>query len=107
MARSVYSTLFIAAAGANLNAGYVVPDGYLGIVRDISCICLNFPGDTAVEVIDNNTATFVWYVLQTHLNQYDQWEGRQVFPAGAEILAASSGPNDVRIRVSGYLLSLA
>lgn len=106
MATSVYSTLFIAAAGTDISAGYVVPSGMVAVVRDVSALCEGAPDDTAAELLDNATGTYIWYRLFQDPFEFDHWDGRQVVPAGATFTAASSGPQIVHVRVSGYLLTL-
>lgn len=105
MAIPVYSTLFIAAAGIADGAGYVVPAGMVAIVRDIDTLCFGSPADTAFALTDEATSTYVAYHLYTGLNEFWSWRGRQVIPGGAEMLASQSGPQDIAVRVSGYLLS--
>jgi hypothetical protein len=106
MATPVYSTLFIAARGVNINAGYVVPAGFVAVVRDIEIAFLATPNNTAADVLDHATSTILTYHLQLNPFEEHHWEGRQVVDTGAEILASSAGPADTSIRVSGYLLTL-
>jgi hypothetical protein len=102
---AVYSTLLIAAGGVGVDASYVVPAGCTVVVRDIALFFEELPEDTIAVVWDPATGCTVFYALQTDTNQYSQWHGHQVFPAGSTVNAKSAGPNYTVIRVSGYLLS--
>lgn len=106
MAQPVYSTLFVAAVGTDLGAGYVVPGGHLAVVRDVALLFDGTPEDTAAGVYDVTTLTWIAYHLMVDAEEYWHWEGRQIVPAGAEFQLRSAGPNAVSGRVSGYLLTL-
>lgn len=106
MAAPVYSTLFIAADGFTISTGYVVPAGFVAVVRDCTIYIDGSLANTAADVRDLATGAFVFYHLMSTQNDYAHWVGHQVFPAGAEIHASSAGPNSAAIRVSGYLLTL-
>lgn len=105
MARSVYSTLFIAALGTPVDAAYVVPAGFTAVVRDVAAWFYGEPDDTVLGLQDLTTSAFVYYVVMQDEYQYSHWQGRQVFPEGSEFQASSTGPNTVSVRVSGYLLA--
>lgn len=99
----VYSTRFLAWAEEELATPYVVPTGYLVIVRD-------------VDVSSNGGAitNWVWgingickisggqFTIEALL-QHQEWRGRQVVNAGEAIYFQSDQPTDGAI--SGYLLT--
>ena len=89
-----------------LNTGYVVPAGYIAVVRDVTAVFEGTPEDTALAVYEPSTNTHVFYHLQVNQDEFAHWDGRQVFDTGSEIHATSAGPNTVHVRVSGYLLTL-
>lgn len=102
--RPVYSTRFLAWAAETIPPGYIVPDGYVAIVRD-------------VDVVSGGGAMINWlwgingvckigggqFTIEA-LNQFQQWRGRQVVQAGELIYMEGDGPTDGEI--SGYLLLL-
>jgi hypothetical protein len=101
----VYSTLFIAASGIGISAGYAVPSGHLAVVRDVMLVFAGAPDDTAAQCFDVTTATLIAYHLQVDPFEAYHWTGRQVVPAGATFELVSSGPGLVYGRCSGYLLT--
>lgn len=106
MPLQVYSTLFIAAQGVDVNTGYVVPAGKLAVVRDVEAVAFGSPTDTAVSVFDAATNSTITYHLFLNPFEEHHWEGRQVVEPGATITAQTAGSQDVSVRVSGYLLTL-
>jgi hypothetical protein len=106
MARSVYSTLFIAAFGTPVSAGYAVPAGFTAVVRDVVAVFTGTPNNTAIDVVDTATNSIIAYHLQLNPFEMFHWEGRQVVHEGATFTATSAGPTGVSVRVSGYLLAL-
>jgi hypothetical protein len=100
----VYSQRFTAWAAETFPDSYVVPTGFVAIVRDV----VASSGGGAMT-------NFVWgangivkmggtqFTIEA-LNQFYHWEGRQVIEAGEFIYAQSDFPTDGAI--SGYLLSL-
>jgi len=99
----VYSTRFLGWASSEAVEPYVVPSGYLIIVRDIDV----YSGGGAMinwQVYVNAFAKFAagQFTIES-VAQTAQWRGRQVLYAGEELVFASDGPTDGLI--SGYLLA--
>ena len=107
MATAVYSTKFISMAGLEANASYVVPAGFVAIVRDIACLVLG-PSDESVCQVgaEAGVPIMLWLFGAGQSYPYYQWQGRQVVDEGQTIAAATAGGTSCSIRVSGYLLSM-
>lgn len=105
---SVYSTLFLANNTDSGELNYIVPDGFVAVLRDVDVYNNSF---VAAELFleDNETGQTIWRVdnnavIPDSSLGSSQWKGRQVFnPGGGFVFVASSGTWDVR--ASGYLLS--
>jgi len=101
---NVYSTRFLAWAASEIPPVYVVPSGYVAIVRDLDVY--SFGGEmTNWKFGINGVCWFAagQFTIEA-LAQTGQWRGRQVVQAGEEILFESDGPTDGI--ASGYLLGL-
>lgn len=105
MARPVYSTLFIEVSAQLAFAEYVVPAGMTLVVRDVAALCLGSADDTAFNVENHNTAGIIAYHGFTDAYEFYHDLFHQVVPSGSTLSAQSSGPTEVSIRVSGYLLT--
>lgn len=103
---SVYSTLFITVAAADVNARYVVPDGYRAVVKDIGIFFNGAPANTSAFVTGETGGGFIFYRLALDPYEFNHWVGSQVVNEGSTITLASGGPQVVYGRVSGYLLTL-
>lgn len=101
----VYSTIFVATRSQNVNASYVIPEGQLMIVRDITAFFEGNPGDTAMQIFGSDFGT-LYYHLQIDPNEYVHEEMWQVLNQGNTLTVLTAGPNTVSLRVSGYLLDL-
>jgi hypothetical protein len=101
---NVYSTRFLAWAASEFVPVYVVPSGYVAVVRDADVY--SFGGAmTNFKLGVNGIANF-WAGQFTIIAeaQVAQWRGRQVLMPGEELLFESDEPTDGL--VSGYLLGL-
>jgi hypothetical protein len=102
MAALVYSHRFMAWAAQTFPTPYVVPSGYVAVVRDIDI----WSGGGAIiqwTVAINTIARFVGGAFTvTSVQQVAQWRGRQILNAGEELTFAATGALDGAI--SGYLL---
>lgn len=109
MARTLYSTQFIRGVVSSPSTlTYVVPTGYVAVVRDI----MLWNGGTeglglqGCEVYDDSFAVIfgVFYPVACVANPYN-WEGRAVMNAGETLTVA---PSDAswHVRCSGYLLTV-
>jgi len=100
----VYSTLLIDSPGLSGSAAFLVPPGYICVVRDIDAVWFTGIGGT-VEAGRGGAAVF-WGVSQDPvlLLATASWRGRHVIPEGDQLVIATSQPADVS--ASGFLLSL-
>lgn len=106
MPRAVYSTRFIAVAnGTPQRVTYVVPAGFVAVVRSVDIYLDEGPGATAYAgIVDPACSIGQWsssasgYVTAT-------WNGRQVANAGEELVGSVNGDVGGSILVSGYLLT--
>jgi hypothetical protein len=100
----VYSTQFLAEAGANPHGTYVVPVGFVAIVRDIDVwFDSSLVGQTVTAFV-NGVGFWVVALGATALPGVEQWRGRQVCNEPGAIDVDMSG--DGSFVCSGYLLSL-
>lgn len=101
---NVYSTRFLAWAASELPPAYVVPTGYVAVVRDADVY------SAGGEIINwrlgvNTVAIFAAGAFTIIAEaQTAEWRGRQVLEPGDELYFQSDGPTDGL--VSGYLLGL-
>lgn len=102
----VYSTLFIEAIAIEAFAEYVVPDGYLAVVRDVSALNLGAADDTAFNVENHSTSAIICYHGFVDEFEWFHADVRQVVEAGSTISMQVSGPTETSVRVCGYLLTL-
>lgn len=107
MPRAVYSTRFIAVPfGPPASAGYVVPTGFVAVIRDIA---VRFTGGSGgpfvVQVAD---PALIIAVLEgaDAITGMAEWSGRQICNEGEEVDASNEGSADGSCMVSGYLLAL-
>lgn len=99
---SPYSTRALAWAATTSPPSYVVPAGYLFVVRDVD-----------VSSGGGSVINWVWGIAGicklgggqftiTAVNQFQTWRGRQVVQPGEAVYFTSDGATDGA--VSGYLL---
>lgn len=104
--RAVYSTRFLQIALTNGNVSYIVPDGFLAVVRAVDLVYDGGPtsANGLVRISGNNVQIATLHNVtgqdQFHLST------RQVVMAGEPISCLSSSGNACHFSVSGYLLSL-
>jgi hypothetical protein len=101
---AVYSTVFIRLQGLVGSATFVVPDGYIAILRDADVYNGGGIESTSAYLIDfTSNGTITRWVSATELQAFDgSWRGRQVFNSGDSFGFNTTGAWDVRL--SGYLL---
>lgn len=108
MASTVYSTLFLAANTGSGLLNYIVPDGFVAVLRDVD-VYNNSVVLAELFLEDNETGQTIWRVdnsavIPTLSIGSVQWKGRQVFNGGGGfVFTATAGVWDVR--ASGYLLT--
>lgn len=101
---NVYSTRFLAWAAETIPPGYIVPTGYVAVVRDVDVVSgggamINWVwGINDVAKIGGGQFTI------EALNQFQAWRGRVVVEPGELIYFDGDGPTDGTI--CGYLLAL-
>lgn len=98
-----YSHRFLAWAASETPPSFVVPTGYVAIVRDLDV----WSGGGAMinwQLAVNGIAKFAagQFTVES-LAQVATWRGRQVINAGEQLVFQSDGPTDGL--VSGYLLT--
>lgn len=102
---SVYSTSFIQWAADETPPAFVVPDGYVAVVRDLDVVW----GGGAMVNWQMGIATGAKIAggqfTEETLIQHQEWRGRQVLNAGQALYVSADGPIDGA--VSGYLLGIA
>lgn len=101
----VYSTRFFANQLVSSDVAFLVPGGFVAVVRriDISQVA---PGGFTCQVGIGGAANFFAVAMGlTPDVSWAWWDGRQVVNAGEQIVAHGVGTGDVVC--SGYLLSTA
>jgi hypothetical protein len=98
-----YSTRLLAWSSSESPAPYIVPTGYLVVVRDLDV----WSGGGAIinwQLAINAVAKFAAgsFTIEA-LAQTAQWRGRQIVYAGEALVFSSDGSTDGL--VSGYLLT--
>lgn len=104
----VYSAQFIVYTDAAPNTTYEVPAGATAVIRDFSAIATVAATLVQVTIQDSATAPacIVASLELAGLEQYAQWVGRVVIPAGGIItLNLGSLSAGVSSYVGGYLLT--
>jgi hypothetical protein len=102
--RPIYSTRLLAWAADSTPPPYLVPTGYVAVVRDIDV----WSGGGAMinwQVAVNTIAKFAagQFTIES-IAQTAQWRGRQVLNAGEFLVFSADGVVDGMI--SGYLLAV-
>jgi hypothetical protein len=100
--RPIYSTRFLAIALGEEDGAYVVPDGYVAVVRDIDCWSEGGAMINWRVSIDGDPAFAGGQFTIESLDQFQTWRGRVVVSAGENIQTSTDGPRG--IVVGGYLL---
>ncbi len=101
---AVYSTRFLAWAASESPPPYVVPTGYVAVVRDLDV----WSGGGSMinwQLAINGVAKFAagQFTIES-VAQVAQWRGRQVVQAGELLFFSADGAVDGL--VSGYLLTI-
>lgn len=102
---TVYSQLLIAISGVALNRNFVVPAGFIWVVRDITCAVTGGGLGDQQQLYDVTTGTMIARFVEVASDASQQWSGRQVCPPGTTLNVASNGTGLVLFRVSGYALT--
>ena len=103
MAQPVYSTQFIASPTFLGTYDFIVPTGFVAVVRDLD-IVLQPTGSAVLQLFVNGCG--IW-IAETGFQpgfSYWSWRGRQVCTSPGAVRAVLSDNGSVV--VSGYLLSL-
>lgn len=103
MSVPVYSTLFIDSPGLVGDAGFLVPDGFVAVVRDIDAVAPAGAGAQIYAGIGGSSEfwTYQWTVVATA--DWRSWRGRVVIPGGGQLVIHTDAPVDVI--ACGYLLT--
>lgn len=107
MALPVYSRRFIAQSGITLPLRQAVPAGKLWILRDLDAR-VTAGSLPAALFVGSGTPDLYFIVLPwtSSTTESVQWSGRQVIPAGAELLLTVSSGSTWSAAISGYELTL-
>jgi len=101
MASVVYSYRFLSAANADPEALFIVPVGYVAVVRDLDAV-LSPAGATVFQLFVAGAQVFIaQFGIELSYSNIE-WRGRQVAFPGETI--AVYVDNDCSVSVSGYLL---
>jgi hypothetical protein len=106
MARAVYSTRFLSLGIEGTNVSYIVPAGYVAVVRAIDMVYLGGPTAAAGFVELGGALVPVALLLNVNGNDQAHIQTRQVVNAGDPIKIIATTLNTCYISVSGYLLTL-
>lgn len=99
----VYSTRFFANLLVNSSVAFLVPGGYIAVVRHVDCSQTS-PGGFICQVgIAGHANFFSVDMGLTTTVSWASWAGRQVLNAGEQLVANGVGTGDVV--ASGYLLT--
>lgn len=104
--RPPYSTRFLrgALSSGTTSANYLVPVGYVAVVKDI--VVLSAIGTSDVGSWGDPGAAFYGKWSLTTANPQWHWNGSQVFNAG-DTIGVQWNAGSFWYGVSGYLLSIA
>ena len=102
MAIPVYSTRFILEHGATGPHSYLVPAGFVAIIRDVDVTTQPTGGCNILLVVDLALLWIVELGLEPQFT-YQSWRGRQVVPGGGVMTLDTTDTADYA--VSGYLLT--
>jgi hypothetical protein len=106
MARTIYSTRFLSLGITNQVVDYVVPDGYVAVVRSVTAVILGGPTACVGSLQLGGTRVPVVFMSNVNGNDQKQIEMRQVVNAEETIRITASSGNTIYWAVSGYLLTL-
>lgn len=108
MATPVYSTRFIQQHGLSGHASFMVPSGFVAVVRDVDSYIGTPAGFNSLYFHGAIGQTIWWTEATIGQSQYASWRGRQVFEPGEliDVEADVGGLDAYDVTVSGYLLSL-
>jgi len=99
----IYSTRFLAEAGFTGSAAFLVPAGYVAVVRDIDSVVYTGAGAT-IQAGIGGSAVF-WAVTEgvVAVTATNSWRGRVVLNAGEQLVVSTDAAVD--FVASGYLLT--
>lgn len=103
----VWSTQFIVYGDGAGALEFLVPSGFVAVIRDASADATVSAYSATVSVQNDDAAPAIVVARMSAVGAaaYTQWQGRVVCPAGGTISAASDYlGDDVSIYVGGYLL---
>jgi hypothetical protein len=100
----IYSTRFIAESGFTGSAAFLVPAGYVAVVRDIDCVVYTSAGATIQAGIGGVTNFWAVTIGVIAVTYWTSWRGRTVLNPGEQLVIGTDAAAD--FTASGYLLSL-
>jgi hypothetical protein len=99
-----YSHRFIAEAGFTGSAAFLVPAGFVAVVRDIDAVIFT-PGAGTIEAGIGGSAVFWGFTWSfVAVLGWESWRGRIVLNPGEQLVITTNTGMD--FSASGYLLSL-
>lgn len=106
MAQSVYSTRFLGIGLLASSVSYIVPDGYVAVVRSVQLVYVG--GPTAAQALLHLGGVDVPVALLHNTNGNDQLNAsmRAVVEPEEPIRFSTSAGNTCYGYISGYLLTL-
>lgn len=103
---AVYSTRFFAVStSADENLTYTVPAGQVAVLRDVSFATEGNTSSTAGVYLQSPECLIAYFEGSAEGLTTGQWQGRQVFQAGEEMLCAVETDTFLSLMVSGYLFN--
>lgn len=109
MARAVFSQMLLgdAISPGEPELEFVVPAGYVAVVRDISATLTTVSLQDEKLVVSAGTAAIYQAIGPPGATRSFHWEGRCVLDTGEVLAIAAFGDpaSNWGIRISGYLLS--
>lgn len=104
---SIYSTRFIQASGLSSSTSYLVPTGFVAIVRDLDAYCDATLGFATLFLHGALGQAIAWHHWDATTEDQFAWRGRQVYYSGEDIeVAVATGIGvAIDVTVSGYLLT--
>lgn len=107
MAARIYSTRFEITPDDAINGHYLVPDGYIAVVRDMRFWLPNgglWPDGPVNEVSIDGPGNVIWTISGQNPNPgVYSWQGRQVFQV---VLSWLHWSTTARLTASGYLFTV-
>lgn len=106
MALAVYSTRLLYTANISAAPSYVIPEGFVAVIRDLDASCPSPVTGYYVYLVNVTKSYIIAISTFPSDNNSASWRGRQVVPAGEEIALNGNPPTGATATVSGYLLTL-